>query len=206
MLSKNMIHIPEYTEYRNEIIKETKNSNQCSKIQGILTNKLNILPEGLNSNIFQFIPCKRCERISKAYENEAKNMEYHTSCFNDLKLYYFVKTHPFPKYFFITDKIVPNIKVNCVKYDKETKTRTHYTRGIVFNKKFHKLIKAFYKELYISTATYDFERYHLGEENNKALLDSCYEILKALFQMHYNNDKYMEMLYSKLLHIRRYWF
>ena len=72
MLSKNMIHIPENTEYRNEIIKETKNCNQCSKIQGILTNKFNILPEGLNSNIFEFIPCKRCERIFKAYENEAE--------------------------------------------------------------------------------------------------------------------------------------
>ena len=68
-------------------------------------------------------------------------MEYHTSDIDDLKLYYFVKTHPFPKYSFIKDKIVPNIKVNCVKYDKETTTRTHYTRGIIFNKKFQKLIK-----------------------------------------------------------------
>ena len=135
-------------------------------------------------------------------KTKRKNMEYHTSCFNDLKLYDFVKTHPFPKYPFIKDKIVPNIKVNCVKYDKETKTRTHYTRGIVFNKKCHKLIKEFYKELYISTATYDFEIYHMGQTNNKV----CYEILKALFQMHYNNDTYMEMLYSKLLSIRKYWF
>ena len=133
-------------------------------------------------------------------------MEYHTSDIDDLKLYYFVKTHPFPNYSYIKNEIVPNIKVNCVKYDKETKARTHHTRGIVLNKKFHKSIKEFYKELHISTATYDFERYHLGEENNKALLDSCDEILKVLFQMHYNNDKYMEMLYSKLLSIRKTWF
>ena len=142
MLSQNMIHIPEYTEYRKEILNETKNCNQCSKIQSVSTNKLNILTEGLNSNIFQFIPCKRCERIFKAYQNEAKSMEYHTSGIDDLKLYYFVKTHPFPKY--------------SVKYDRETKTHAEYTRGIVFNKKFHKLIKEFYKELYIDTARYDF--------------------------------------------------
>ena len=72
MLSKNMIRILEYTEYRKEILNETKNCNQCSNIQSILTNKLSIRPEGLNSNIFQFIPCKRCEKILKAYENEAK--------------------------------------------------------------------------------------------------------------------------------------
>ena len=88
---------------------------------------------------------------------------------------------------------------------KKQNSHTLYTWHCI-QKKFHKLIKEFYKELYISTATYDFEIYHMGQKNNKALLDSCYEILKALFQMHYNNDNYMEMLYSKLLSIRKYWF
>ena len=159
--------IPEYTEYRNEILNETKDCNLCTKIRSILTKKLNILPEGLNGNIFQFIPCKRCERIFKAYENEAKNMEYHTSDINDLKLYHFVKTHPFPKYSYIKNEIVPNIKTICMTYDRETKTCTEYTRGIVFNKKFHKLIKEFYEELYISTATCDFEIFHVGQKTIK---------------------------------------
>ena len=65
-------------------------------------------------------------------KTKRKNMEYHISCFNDLKLCNFVKTHPFPKYSFIKDKIVPNIKTNCVKYDKETKL-AHIIHAVLYS-------------------------------------------------------------------------
>ena len=100
---------------------------------------------------------------------------------------------------------MPNVKVNCVKYDKETKTHIHYTEGIEFNLMFYKIIKELYNELYISSTMYDFETWYRGQRNNKEILDGCYEVLKALFQKHYNNPKYVDFLYLKLLRIRKSW-
>ena len=68
-------------------------------------------------------------------------MEYHSGGIRELKLYHFVKTHPFPKYPYIKMEIVPNIKIRCVGFDKELNERIIRTRGIIYNKDMHKEIK-----------------------------------------------------------------
>ena len=57
---------------------ETKNCVTCKRIQKGLSDKLKILPQGINENIFKFIPCKKCFRIHTAIKNEAEHMEYHS--------------------------------------------------------------------------------------------------------------------------------
>ena len=200
-----MIMVPEFISYRNKMEDETKNCLKCKKIQKILSDKMQILPHGINENIFKFIPCKRCSRIHTAIKNEAKHMEYHSGGIQELKLYYFIKTHPFPKYSYIKKEIVPNIKIRCNGYDKETKERIIYTRGITYNKDTHKEIKEFYKEMFRSTSHYEFEMWHRNNDND-VILSSCYDVLKALFKMLYKNEHYEDILSDVLWDIRKSWF
>ena len=197
--------VPEFISYRSKMEDETKNCLKCKKIQKILSDKMQILLHGINENIFKFIPCKKCFRIHTAIKNEAKHMEYHSGGIRELQLYYFIKTHPFPKYSYIKKEIVPNINIRCVGYDKETKERIIYTRGITYNKDTHKEIKEFYKEMFRRTSHDEFEMWH-RDNNNDAILASCYEVLNALFKMFYKNEHYEDFLSDVLLDIRKSWF
>ena len=100
---------------------------------------------------------------------------------------------------------MPNIKIRYVGFDKELNERIIRTRGIIYNKNMHKEIKEFYKEIFRRTLHGEFEMWH-RHNNNDVILASCYEVLKALFELLYKNQHYEDILSDVLLDIRKSWF
>ena len=87
---------------------------------------------------------------------------------------------------------MPNIKIRHVGFDAELNEGIIPTRGIIYNKDMHKEIKEFYNEMFRRTLRDELEMYH-RHNNNDAILASCYEVLKALFELLYKNDHHEDI-------------